>query len=471
MAETAPETAGQSMFRAEYEQELETWLRHRFRNLCITYIILGALEMLLWSLFAVGDEEARAMLIGLTGRIARLAVVVYYLAGRNWRTASREQILGAATWMILILGSVSLLALLGFRALGQPEPVPMILPLFFWHFSACLFLPWRPRESLRPFIPLLVVWAAIQLLLIGDADVVSRVLTVVFGPGVLLPGLGIASWRMSRHSQSFRTRMVGKQFVTMRREFSQARQIHESLFPQRYDDGYVSFDYTYTPMRELGGDFVHLYVSPEGVIHLTLLDVTGHGLAAALTVNRLYGELERIRAENPRAEPEEIITLLNRYIHLTMARHNIYATGVSVMLDPYVGEVCWVSAGHPPLLRRGANGSVTALEATTVVLGAFGDEEFIADPQRIELSPGDVVVVYTDGAFEARNRLGRQLGLNTLHDLLRKQPAPGNWPQFIVSAVEKHNAGSTEDDVLVASLTFTQTRTQPAHLEETIAAS
>ena len=62
-------------------------------------------------------------------------------------------------------------------------------------------------------------------------------------------------------------------------------------FPAEYDDGFVRFEYRYTPMRELGGDFVHLHVAASGIVHVVLLDVTGHGLAAALTVNRLYGEL------------------------------------------------------------------------------------------------------------------------------------------------------------------------------------
>lgn len=459
------------MFLDEYQKELEVWLRTRFRNLCITYIILGAVEMILWTAFGAAHETTATVLLGLTGRVLRLAVVVYYLAGRNWRAASRGQMISAATHMILILGLVSLSTLLAYRALARAEePVPMILAIFFWHFSACLFLPWRTRESLRPFIPLLIAWAAIQLFIGLESDFVSRVLLVMFGPAVLLPGLGIASWRMSRHSESFRTRMVGQQFMTMRREISQARKIHESLFPKPYDDGHVRFEYTYTPMRELGGDYIRLHVSPGGLVHVTLLDVTGHGLAAALTVNRLHGELERIRAENPQADPGDLIALLNRYIHLTMARHNIYATGASVMLDPYVGELRWASAGHPPLLRRGANGNVTPLLATAVPLGACGDDEFDADPQRIELSPGDVIVIYTDGAFEARNRLGRQFGLKSLHELMEAQPAPSNWPRHITSAVAQHKAGPTEDDVLVAALTLEKLRTPSTQMAESAAA-
>ena len=211
---------------------------------------------------------------------------------------------------------------------------------------------------------------------------------------------------------------------------------------------------------ELGGDFLHVHVGPEGLVHLTLIDVTGHGLAAALTVNRLYGELERIRGEGPRSEPGDVLTLLNRYVYLTMARHNIYATAVALTLDPYLGEVRWASAGHPPAMLRGINGVVRHLGSTAMVLGALDDDDFEAAEQRLELSPGDVIVAYTDGAIEARDRRGHQFGIDRLGDLLHSRPAPSNWPQFISSSVDQHTIGRVEDDVLVAALTYAALRPQ-----------
>ena len=461
----------QTLFRSEYQQELEAWLRRRFRYLCITYLIAGAVHLLWMLLFAAGTPTS-VMLIGGAGRVITLAVIGYYFFERNWEAASREQMLSAATRMILIVGALSLLTVFSINLINPAEAPGLILPLFVWHFSACLFLPWTPRESLRPFIPLIAAWALLVIVFPAGPDIFLRILTVILGPAVLLPGLGIAAWRMRRHSESFRTRMVGQHFVTMRREFSQARTLHESMFPAPYDDGHVRFEYTYTPMRELGGDYIHLHVGAEGLVHLVLLDVTGHGLAAALTVNRLHGELERIRAESPQAEPGEVLTLINRYISLTMTRYNIYATAACVTLDPYLEELRWASAGHPPGYLRGANGGVRELTATTVVLGAFDPETFEADQQRTELSPDDTLVLFTDGVFESRDRLGRQFGLGRVRELMSLQPAPRHWPRFIVSAVDRHNDGQTEDDILVAALTFCASRRptndQP---EEALAAS
>jgi serine phosphatase RsbU (regulator of sigma subunit) len=212
-------------------------------------------------------------------------------------------------------------------------------------------------------------------------------------------------------------------------------------------------------------------VGEDGIVHLTLIDVTGHGLPAALTINRLYGELERIRAENPEAEPGEVLTLLNRYINLTLMKHNIFATAACLAIDPYQGTLRYANAGHPPAFLRGANGVVRELNATAVLLGALSPAEFSADQRSVELAPGDILIIYTDGAFEARDRLGRSLGLKNLQQLMQQNPPPRNWPQFITSTVEKHHAGRADDDILVAAVTFLLPRPQATRVVEAVATS
>jgi hypothetical protein len=461
----------QNLFRSEYELEMEAWLRRRFRTVCVWYLILGALVLCMRMFFYVQSSEAghwTAVLITLAQGAAAIAIICHFLFAKMWLKADREQLLRAASVMILLLGATTLAKSALMQVLVPKFETEFLVPLFFWHFVACLLLPWTPRESLRPIVPLLAIWAVGDLLW-GDDDLMTRVLRVIFAPGMLIPGLIICAVRLKQHGERFRVQMVGKQFTTMRQEFARARSIHESLFPEPYDDGFVRFEYAYRPMRELGGDYVHARVSPQGLIHVTLIDVTGHGLAAALTVNRLYGELERIFGENPQSEPGEVLELLNRYIYLTLATHDIFATAACFMLDPYLSRLTMANAGHPPAYLRGANGVVTSLQATTYMLGAMGATDFSAQQRVIEMSPGDVLVCYTDGAFEGRDRMGTAMGLSTLELLMHRQPPPRNWPQYITAAVEKHTAGRSEDDVLVASLSFLVPRPQEAHAQRELA--
>ena len=449
----------QKLFGAEYEQELETWFQRRFRYLCIAYVIFGAAYLLIRLLTTVTPGETGGWFVALAGPLLSISIAVYYLTLRNWKAASRDLIVMHATRMILLLGAASiatqfLLVWLSGASFGGE----MLPRLFYWHATACLFLPWTPRESLRPMIPLMVIWA---ICIIGfglKANFIPSVVTAFFGSGVLIPGLGICSWRLTRHSRRFRREMVGRDFLSMRQELARARNIHESMFPPPYEDGHVSFDYMYLPMRELGGDFIHLHVGAEGLVHMALIDVTGHGLSAALTVNRLYGELERIRGELPLAEPDEVLILLNRYISLTMAKHNIYATAACMTIDPYLSQLRWASAGHPPGYIRRQVGTVETLESTTIVLGAMSDQDFSTDLTTRPIEPGDEVVVYTDGVIESRNRQGTQYGLKHLGDLMSRQPAPRNWPQFITSTIQKYTSGKPEDDLLVAAFRYVSPR-------------
>jgi len=388
----------QVLFRREYEHELDAWLRGRFGLLCIAYLGLGGLRLLIHGASLYGMmrlDVAAPRLVGgavyVVGSMLALATIAIFYVRRLGFTR-RDDALRAATWMILVLGAMTLAERFIVESLGVEFSSAIILSIFFWHLTACLFLPWTARESMQPILPLMLVWA-IGVTMDARLPAVERLVQIMFSPAILLPGLLICAWRLRRHSDRFRNIMLWRHFRSLRQEFSRARSLHESLFPKEYDDGYVRLQYTYEPMRELGGDYLHVHVTPQGLVHVTVIDVTGHGLTAALTVNRISGELDRIRGESPRASPGEVLTLLNRYIALTMASHNMYATAIAMCIDPFEGEVRWASGGHPPALLRGINGVVRRLESTAMMLGALDDDrDFEAAERTAELSPGDVIV-------------------------------------------------------------------------------
>lgn len=452
-------------FDSEYQQELAHWLRRRFTILCLIYLALlavgiGSTLLVLMLEPENGDRPSTAVSIALLIKgLLTIAVVASYFRSTR-KAVGRDETLRAASGMILAIGLISIATRIVMHQWLDRFDGDFLISMFGWHLGACLLLPWQPRESLRPMIPLLAVWDVYLVFFVLSLDPTWVLLTIIFGPGLLVPGVVICDLRLRRHGSRFRARMVGKHFITMQQEYARARSIHDSIFPEPFESNCVQFEYVYAPMRELGGDFVHVRQSANGLVHLTLVDVTGHGLPAALTVNRLYGEIERILAEDDNTSPSELIAALNRYIHLTLAHHNVFATGICMRLDPYVGELRWASAGHPPAFLRGANGVVTELGATNCMLGAVPRDAFEKIEEKIDLSPGDVVIAYTDGVYEVRDSLGKVFGMDRVREMMRRQPPPRNWPQFISSAVSKHSAGRPADDVLIASLTFVNHRLQ-----------
>lgn len=418
------------------------------------------------------DWLAGVVIDGLAAAASFLVILWFFVKVRP-RIEHRAVALSAATRLILLLGLLSLLGEVAKSLVSIDLELAPLLSVALWHFSACLFLPWTARESLRPMIPLLVAWAVFRIALGGAEGLVvvetggapglgssmaGAAIEILASPLVLVPGMLVCWIRQWWLRRRFGREFAGRQLRSLRQEIKQARRIHDSLFPQPFDADGVRFDYAFVPARDLGGDFLHLVRREDGTIFLTFLDVTGHGLSAAMTVNRLHGEIERLHAERPDISPGELLAGLNRYVHLTLLRHSILATGVAVELDPATGRVRLANAGHPPVLLRGADGRIRQCEANDPLLGAQPAAEFLGGEHVLDLASGEVILLYTDGAFEARDHSGRELGLDGFEKLCRHHPPPPRWPAFLLSMVEGFEGPIRGDDVLLASLQWTRTR-------------
>lgn len=330
--------------------------------------------------------------------------------------------------------------------------------IFSSHLFACLLLPWRPRECYRPLIPLLVINALIcayywSLVPTGAA------LSIILSPLIGLPGAAICWWRQSRFKDKFTNKMLRGRYGEMKQELSAARTIHESLFPKALDSGPVRFDYRYEPMRQIGGDYLYVRTTaaPGRALPLTniaIIDVTGHGIGAALTVNRLHGEIDRQFGENPAAAPGEILTGLNKYLHHTLATHSVYATALIVQIDPNSSTLTWASAGHPPAFLRTIDGRIDRVESTTFVLGACHGDDFQHDQRLTRFAEGDTLIAYTDGAIEARNAAGKMLNVAGMERLVASlaPDADGGWSSAILRSVDQFRNGPPEDDTLVVEI-------------------
>ncbi len=352
-----------------------------------------------------------------------------------------------------------------------------LLSIFFTHFLACLFLPWTARESVRPIAPLIAlnigITVGMLLYLSAQGEVPSSAwvfngIILACSPLVAAPGAALCWWRHSRFREEVGARLVRGRFAEMHRELTDARKIHESLFPRPVSDPNLSLNYVYEPMRQIGGDFLYVQRLVDGRLHVVIMDVTGHGVPAALTVNRLHGELQRIFAENALTSPGGMLRLLNRYVNLTMADHALYVTAMCLRVDPAQGLVEYASAGHPPAYVRGSDGTIHELPATTYLLGAEGDAQFDPAQANHVFAPGDRLAAFTDGAIEARGADGRMLGLAGMRRLLAgTQAGEGeNWPLKLLKAVESFRQGPPADDTLVVEIRRTLAVVEPKSREQ-----
>lgn len=335
------------------------------------------------------------------------------------------------------------------------------LGVFLTHMLASLFIPWTGREARRPMIPL-VVLNVLLVLIFADGGWFPSALAVLAFPLIGVPGVVWAWWRSGRFKDRFTMRMLKSRYREMRQDLVDARRIHEALFPQPIHEGAVRFAYLYEPMRQIGGDFLFARYTPSEhgphpALNVLIIDVTGHGVPAALTVNRLHGEIQREYAVKPNAQPGELLTGLNAYVHATLADHSVYVTALCVQVDPNLdgGTIRWASGGHPPAFIRRVDGTVEQLNSTTFVLGACHGNDFRHEQSSMPFGPGDALIAYTDGATEARDRTGRMLRIDGLLRIVAgagTSNEPDALARHVLSAVEQFRFGPAVDDTLVVEV-------------------
>lgn len=203
----------------------------------------------------------------------------------------------------------------------------------------------------------------------------------------------------------------------VRKEIELARDIQLSLLPAPNPALAVAgFN---LPARRVSGDFYDFQRRPDGRIHVSIADVAGKGMDAALLMTRTISLL-RCLSKTAR-DPASLLEQINAELYETASR-GLFVTLVAGILDPDTGELVYANAGHhPPLLRLGP-GRYECLPVQAPPLGVL---PVLGVPnQRLSLARG-ACYFYTDGVTEARDAGGTPLGLAGLLDLFdRVEPLP-----------------------------------------------
>ncbi len=199
------------------------------------------------------------------------------------------------------------------------------------------------------------------------------------------------------------------------------------------------------PARAFTGDFYFTHREDDG-LWFALGDVAGKGLPAALVMAMIQEELEHriVSCATTGCDPAITMSRLHTFLKPLVAR-NRFATAVIGNLNTD-GVLALTNAGHcPPLIVR-ANGQIEEVASTGPVLGILASSEWRTF--RTRLAPRETVVLYSDGAVEARSSDGEEFGVRRIAAAL-SAGAPKEIAEGIVAAVERHSGGVREDDLTV----------------------
>ena len=234
----------------------------------------------------------------------------------------------------------------------------------------------------------------------------------------------------------------------LNREVEIAREVQERLFPQKLPaiDG-IDYAGACRPALGVGGDYYDFLALPGGQLGIAIGDVSGKGIAAALTMASLQASL---RGEATRMT-DDLAALVSNVNHLVFeaSSANRYATFFYAQYNPTSRQLSYVNAGHnPPMLfhRSNTKWQVSRLETGGTVVGLL--ESFPYAQGVVTVAPDDIFIAFTDGISEAMNNADEEWGEERMMEAIYNCASlkPSEMIARIMQAADAFVAGAKQHD-------------------------
>jgi sigma-B regulation protein RsbU (phosphoserine phosphatase) len=237
-----------------------------------------------------------------------------------------------------------------------------------------------------------------------------------------------------RELQAAQAELVEKK--RLERELEIAAEVQRSILPTRFPDvpGF-SFAARARPARQVGGDFYDVRLVTEDKLGVLTADVSGKSIHAAIfmAVTRGLFLTEARHSESP----GKVIGRVHDLLMEIAGVDGMFVTAFYAVIGTENGLMRYARAGHdhPLLYRRragpGHRGEVSVLPGDGRFLGMF--DGFSIDERELQLLPGDLLVLFSDGVTDAVNAAGEQFGAERLSRIIHEH-APGG-AQVVCEAI------------------------------------
>lgn len=238
-------------------------------------------------------------------------------------------------------------------------------------------------------------------------------------------------------------------------ELAEAAGYVQSLLPVPMQ-GNVTINAKFLPSRQLGGDCFDYYWIDDDTLVLYLLDVSGHGLSAALLSISIQNWL---RSQSlPReilVQPSQVLRILNDTFQMNKQNDQYFTIWYGVYHQSQ-RQLCYSSGGHPPsvlLSKLGGDINIQRLKTPGVAIGLFSDTEYVERYCLVE--PQSTLYLFSDGIYEISQPQGRIWGFEQFVDLLSHQEKAGSDIDLVLEEIcSLHDIESFEDDCSLLQVQF-----------------
>jgi len=251
----------------------------------------------------------------------------------------------------------------------------------------------------------------------------------------------------------------------MSRDLKAAAKIQETLLPRDVPGiPGTEFAWVYRPCDELAGDGLNIIPLGDGKVGLYVLDVSGHGVAAALlsvTLSRLLSPPSEpasilfqkgdVGDRLDITPPAEVAARLNRLFPFDSATEQ-FATLVYGILDTVTGEFRYVSAGHPGPVHLPSGADPVILESQGFPIGIAADA---FEERSVCLGAGDRLYLYSDGVPEAMDSAGKLYGTFRLLEAIgqaRSQQLQEGVATLLEEITRWHGSERPQDDISILTV-------------------
>jgi sigma-B regulation protein RsbU (phosphoserine phosphatase) len=205
----------------------------------------------------------------------------------------------------------------------------------------------------------------------------------------------------------------------------------------------------WTPALAFGGDCYDVVQLSETRFAISVADVCGKGLAAALLMSNLQASVRAFASSD--STPHRVAANVNSALVRNDGLRR-FVTFFYAVYDTATRALTFANAGHNPPLVVSADGTVKRLATGGMVLGVFDTPGF--EQEKVHLAPGDRVVLFTDGIVEAEDACGDEFGDDRLADAIvqRRMASAAALVDGIFDQVTRFTAGPLQDDATIVVL-------------------
>lgn len=381
------------------------------------------------------------------------SIFIIYFA--NKASSLKTTKITAYIFVLLILIFITAIAIVYYQYIEVSSALYLFV-LFLVAFT----IPWSPIEVI-PISALHILSYSVLFIYAKDMLLTSgvRINFERYADGILFLSLGCAFCMIIRRKEIARDiqnfillKEIESKNQQMQKELELATRIHKTLIPNSVSTDLVDIAVSYLPMYYMGGDYAKFRFIDNDKLIFIICDVTGHGVSAALLVNRFHAEFEHLAREGK--NPGLLLKELNNFILESFQGINMYLSAFCGLLDFKQGKFIYSNHGHPTqYIYRISNSEIKLLPSQTSLLGLPIKEEGTFE-QIINFKKGERILLFTDGVTEARDKSGQVYGEEKLEEFIRNNYGlqVESFNQKLLNALNLFNQGPFNDDIFILNI-------------------